>query len=453
MHRALITIVFACIFSQPVLADEFNDFMAAEQQEEQQQDGPRGSSWLRLDLDSSIDIFSDESEFEEFMGDRRQLRDYRNLDRLATLNLTTSPLDSLDANAMTWFSLTQLYGKGSDYLGDDIGLDDYFMGRVGLTILSYYLQDFLSWLSHEAGHFYHIRETNPGDTIEISDPQFNVWGFSANPYPDRNPNAWNKDHSGISGLIMEELDAYYLIRQRDIRTFDDGINYLMNKFGDVSYHLSTNDNELYNDNGTLDPVWYRMVTLKSRGINLSRESFLAQMLVADLLSIQTWESLAAIINYLVTGDRTFQPIVVNVGSVGIRPPLISYYLTPNGAFYNASFFISRNSQPFLEVQVGTDADFIGDGRVNCALRIGAEYKDLVVYDHWLVPALSPFVYLNFDDSMNYRGICLGANARFNVIDGVGLNVGLVYAEGDLIENVVKGQVDGFWTTFGLEIRY
>ncbi|HEX9664453.1 MAG TPA: hypothetical protein VGA49_01375, partial [Patescibacteria group bacterium] len=231
----------------------------------------------------------------------------------------------------------------------------------------------------------------------------------------------------------------------DICSYNDGIAFLNAKLLDLKYHLDTWGYQDY----SLDPVGYRKIL-----VPVSKESFLGQMLLADLLSVQTWESLAAIVKYLVTGNRTFQPTVIHFGSLGFRPPLISYYLTRNGAFFNGSFFITRNDQPFLEVQIGASADFIGSQPVKTGFRIGGEFRKFKGYDHWAVPMVSPYLYLNFDRSMNYSGISLGTEIQYDLVEGVvAVRSRLDYSENDLIECEVKGQANGFGATLDIIISY
>jgi hypothetical protein len=192
-----------------------------------------------------------------------------------------------------------------------------------------------------------------------------------------------------------------------------------------------------------------VLSLRNRGITLGKHEFLAQALIADLLSWHTWESILTITDYLKTGRRYRKTKVWRLGGGHeLTPPLISCYLTPLGTYYDISSFLNPTGPNPVEITLGTDVDFIGDGDVD-RWRFGFKYFNL----GWQRARFHPFVYLNTTKSLRYEGISAGLETYLGLSPGCDLRIKLEYNDGDIVENTVKGKDKGFGAVFGIDARF
>ncbi len=164
--------------------------------------------------------------------------------------------------------------------------------------------------------------------------------------------------------------------------------------------------------------------------------------------MQTWDSAKSVWNYLSKGQRNTNMTTFKIRGTEITPPLINHYLTPEGSLYNATSFINPNGENPIELGVGIDADFIGDGEVD-HLRLGGQYKNINIGKI----KVSPFAYINAARSdLDYNGFSVGAEASLPLSKNIGLRGKMEYNKDDILENTVKGKDNGFNAVVGLEAR-
>jgi hypothetical protein len=392
--------------------------------------------------------------------------------RLLTLDFA-DPLLGYEANSKVWYSLTQALGGVNDTLGVRKGWDEKLWGRGLLAAFALYSSSFLRDYSHEIAHDYVVREHGlfDGFHVDLGDwsrgwPRYEkaTIGDDAAYYalPDD-----ELIKSYVDGLDQEEFNTAtewtrcHLMRTNDVV---GGMAFLRSKLHDVYYVLlvGTQDarpmwtgnsvagvNEFARENGLLNDLDMYTLHLFNRGIDLKKRDYLAQVLVADLLSWHTWESAAVVVRYLRTGERTRVPSAWGFSNGhSLTPPLVSCYLTPLGTFYDIQAFLDPAGPHPVLLSFGTDVDFIGDGRVD-RTRLGARYHGLTAGRL----RLDPFAYVNLSGWDGWEGVSVGAEGYVRLTPKVDLRFKLEYSESDVVENTVKGKDEGFGLTVGLEARY
>lgn len=372
---------------------------------------------------------------EKIMPERKLILDFAN------------PINNFEADSNAWCSTNQLFGKGSDLLGLKLRLDTNVFGRIALLGLDSYRSYWSQVASHELGHTRAARK--------YGDYTFN---FEMNSFLDIGDNFpryfkyYLTDEElieeRIAGLNQDEFNSYTLIRNNiNDSTVDNEISFLLTKFWDVKYNLFSSESANRHD------VKEYIRLLNKKGINLSKQEYLIQSVLADMLSMRTWGSFKSIFyNYLIKGERSVKPITFRFGKTDFTPPLISHYITPEGSFYNISSFINPNGENPIEVSIGTDIDFIGGGRVN-HLRLGGQYNDIKLKEGEHAFMISPFAYLNTDKSFDYKGFSAGLEAKISITKTVKLRGKAEYNKNDMIENIVKGEDKGVNFVAGLDIKF
>lgn len=427
-------------------------------------------------------------------------------------------LDGFDPNTKAWYSTTQLIGKGSDVIGIRAGLDDYLLGRLAQVALLSYLNHGASYYFHEMAHDYEDRKVGrqksspPG--IDFSDWSTGVPAFvQTGGYFD--PVFQEKQYvrSWVNGLNQEEFQAYALYKEQARKkclNFDDAISFLGAKTADSVYIAVANQLKGLHVNEDVDykaieNVWlpgddvyalpptlrnqglwndidaylhhlhrqgvydlYRIYLSgpppatvppeawdpRREGIEMKRKQLLMQFIVADALSLRTWESVYAIANYLVIGERNIKPVAITLGRTEITPPLITHYLTPRGSFYNTNALVNIAGKHPLEINFGTDIDAVlGPGKVR-HFRAGCQLDLAHEKDDGGGVHFRPFVYLNFDrHAKKYAGYSTGAELTIGARGKFELGARFEQNEHDIVENTVKGKEKGPNVSVGVKIEY
>lgn len=380
-----------------------------------------------------------------------------------------NPLDDFESNSNTWYSANQLVAKGHECIGG-IGLDKGPAGRYAMVLSSLYFSFGLSYYSHEMAHDYEDRRYGERKGIDLD---FKDWWNNLYPkyiqHPLRNSTLIRSGDSlfkGVAdGLNQDEHNARTCWNQSlfsDGCDFYNSSSFLLAKLNDIRYILfkgfrderpkaglaKSELHDFYFKNPHLiNDIDQYTGMLHSRGINLTKEAYLLQSLIADCLSWHSWDSLIALGKYVQEG-KLHKPSRIYINKLEIYPPLISAYLTPKGTFYNATFFASYAAAHSIEACIGHDADFIGDGKLN-SLRVGGGYCHSTAKK----TRIKPFVYLNFDRKLlRYSGIAAGIEWSIQTPFGAILRGKMEYNDNDLMENRIKGEKEKLSFTAGMEIR-
>lgn len=400
-----------------------------------------------------IDLVADDS-LEKNMPKRNLILDFAN------------PLNSFEGNSNTFYLINQLFGRGNDYLGIKLDLDKNLAGRLSLSLIATYLSYTTAYYPHEIAHDFEFRKHGLKHTFKLD---FSNWSWLSPKYIQEPKNysilsQEEKFRSIVNGLNQGEFNAEKSWEQSLLNgdlNFYDNLSFLLNKLQDLAYilYVGLKEKRLSEINHEIPDLirFYKRCDvdlytgmLYNKGINLSKKEYFAQILIVDmLLTLHTWESFALIGKYLLKGTRRTSPKSLRLSKdVEISPPLCSLYLTPNGSFCNMSFFVNPEKKNLMKLCFGTDLDFVGHGKVN-QLRFGGEYYYLSLP---LGIKLNPFTYLNMNRSFKYEGFSAGAKVYLPIANRIGLRVKVEYNRNDIIENIVKGEKNGFNIRIGLKAR-
>ncbi|HDK42676.1 MAG TPA: hypothetical protein ENG87_04800, partial [Candidatus Pacearchaeota archaeon] len=356
-------------------------------------------------------------------------------DRKIVLDIA-DPTKNFEANANAWYSANQIIGKGSDLLGVKAGLDNTLLGRIGLLGLSSALSHHLTHASHEFGHI------RVGEKIGSYEWRFepnsifaldNNWTKTLNKHPTDNQGI----RKAVAGLNQNEYNAYVLFKNnKNQLTPDNAFSFLSTKTWDIGYNLGTSYKVPTESNDVDNYIRF----LNKKGIPAKKSDHLTQAILADALSIQTWDSFRAISNYLKTGNRVTKPTVFKWGETEFTPPLINLYLTHEGGFFNTTSIVNPEGEHPIEVNLGYDADFIGGGRVN-TMRIGGQYNNIRLADNL---RLSPGAHINLErKSLEPKGFSAGAELEWKINNKSSIIAGLKYNQKDIMENIIKEKDRGY----------
>lgn len=395
--------------------------------------------------------------------------------RKITLSLD-NPLDSFESNSKAWYSANQIIAKGHDYLGM-AGLSRgpagrAALGRAALMFSALYFNWGLRHYSHEVAHNYTDRAYGEKHGFQLD---FRDWWNGLYPeyvqHPLRNSITLMSENDlfkgVVDGLNQDEYNAEFCWKQclfNDSYDFYNSETFLLTKLNDLLYIQlgSFKDRrpgpgltkwELFDfyfkHPEIFDDVNMYTGMLYNKKIGLTKESYFLQAFLADMLSLQFWDSFIAMAEYLEKGV-VHKPLGINLGNkLKVYPPLISTYLTSDGTFNNAACFVRYGKNHLFEAAFGHDVDFIGDGKLK-QLRLGGSYRNYSIHG----VALTPFVYLNFKrPSFEYLGLSAGLEfAIQTAVSGVALTGKIEYNDNDLMENRIKGEEEKLKFSTGLEIK-
>ena len=377
-----------------------------------------------------------------------------------------SPLLTCEANSNFEFSMDQLFGRTGERLADS-GAGDSAAGRSLLAALSFWSAGCLMYYSHEVAHD-HVRRAHGhlgGVSLDWSD-----WSHLCPLYVQSECDYTLYDHDEVHRIIVGGLNQNeYNARarwQHGCRTgatdLQASASFLCGKLRDLAQVLSLGleDERFFSPGMDIhllvpmvpDHLWSDVdlytLLLYNEGIDLPKRDYFIQVLLADLLSWHTWQSVAHVAGYVSTGRRARRVTVVRLWGVAVTPPFISHYLTPKGSFFDMSAVANPGGRRPVLLSVGTDVDRIGYGEVD-RLRFGA-----VAYDLGTARVkIDPFVFVNTDRSLRYEGISCGVEVRPRLAPGLYLRLRLEYNENDVVENMVKGEKNGVGFVSGIEYRF
>jgi len=380
-----------------------------------------------------------------------------------------NPLLTFEANANATYSLTQMVGLLGG--GRPSDADRSVWTRSAVALGTVYLTAALRHYSHEIAHEYEGREYGlfSGGHVDLSD-WGDGWPIYVQPVYDPLVAFISEDDlfkSYLDGLNQNEYDSRVTwvrsCRASAMAIQDASLGFL-GKLTDVYHvlHVGLEDDwPTWVDDPYVDMVFMAqnsgrqsdadlyVLSLRNRGITLRKRDYLAQALIADLLSWHTWEGIFCVADYLRTGQRYRKTRTLRFkNGHEITPPLISCYLTPLGTYYDMASFLDPAGAHPMKITLGTDVDFIGDGDVD-RWRFGLQYFNL----GWERLRFHPFVYLNSRKSLRYEGISVGLETYVEVSPGYDLRIKLEHNDGDIVENTVKGKDKGFGAVFGIDARF
>lgn len=395
---------------------------------------------------------------------------------LISNGIPADPRDGFEANGQYLFSVNELFGKGSDYLGIGLQGDEFWPVRLGLLAVHKFIADSTVYASHEIAHNFYSRKIGK-DSLEFKlghdDRDFLSWSWF-HAASNTNESLWDVNapldpmiRSFVAGLNQQEHNKVLLYEhfaKESQITFDQAINFSLNNTGAMGYIITTMNTEIPSSRGQLfaggtvyDPIGY-LSGLNMKGIEISRDALLLQTGVPAFLNVKEIYGLLSVVDFIRDGSRVQKSLWFNAGCLKMMPPLFSTYFTTDGLFYNATVFAKIREPPqipLLEFQLGADSDYISDGRVN-AVRFGGKVHDLAQLSNtWL---LSPFAYCDLQRvPLDFSGFVAGVEVKCVMYDGENTSFSFVgkgeYSDNDVIENRIKDEEKGFNLSVGAEFRF
>jgi len=389
-------------------------------------------------------------------------------DRILTLDLS-NPLRNYEANSNLFLSINQLSGRTNDFLGIRLNGDDYRWSRILLLCGSWWLSVGESYYSHEIAHLFRPRKNGLECYVDIDmyDWWSNLWPrFEAlvSSYQEMT----EEDFLGVivEGLNQNEFNSFnkWLLTVRQNQIFlHDAVSFLVEKLLDIEYILDVGFDDLtprrkidyitFLEYCHLINLWndidlYTIYLSNFKDIELKKTEYLGQTMLADFLSLYTWESTFLIIKYLFSGNRYSSPWKIEFNdNLKILPPIINLYATSNGSFFNSTSLIQVGKGHNIFLSFGLDADRVGGGEVDC-FRLGMTYQDLNIARF----SFAPFCNINTTRSLKYKGSSIGTCINFKINENILFRTKYEYNDNDIIENVVKNKDEGSLITLGFAMR-
>lgn len=378
-------------------------------------------------------------------------------DREISINIG-SILDNYENNGLVFYSMQQLLGKGSDYLGIEVGWDNHVLGRVGQTAVLFYFLNGIRYYQHEVAHGFRAEER----TFRID---FSRWWGYWGPYPKYESSVVKYTlseeeliRSGVDGLNQEMYTSWSLWKRsiiKDEMPFDNSMYFLMNRFFLLHYAFVSNSNmyfkEQVDDNGNYeyDDVDIYLRRLQKKEIYITKGEFVVQSLVPTILSWHTFESVYSTLNYLIYGKRKTTLGKIEVAdSLYITPPLITQYLTSGGTFYLMDLFVLSKDEGAI-ASLGVDTDWFGGGNLD-TLRLGSEYYGINLGKF----RINPFIYFDLRrTSFGWKGFSAGSEFLLAVTTSTALRSKVEYSVDDVLENEVKGKDNGINFVLGIDVNF
>ncbi|MBI5066103.1 hypothetical protein HZA97_07745 [Candidatus Woesearchaeota archaeon] len=352
-----------------------------------------------------------------------------------------NPITNFEANSNDWYSSDQVVGKGSDYLYKN--WKNNFGTRTLALLADNELTHLLKFASHEFGH---VRAAKRYGDMTVAYHWNSPFDLNKNFIKlfRYEPDLEQSLDASTAGLNQDEYSSYLTFRNNlDQLSVHDGLSFLMNKWYDDFYILTGPSEE---EGG--DPDSY-IFFLNEKNINLTEGDYFAQAFLADALTMQTYDSIEVVLGYLIDGHSTVKrPTRMYLKNIIVTPPIVNAYLTPEGTFYNMSSIVDALGKNPVELSFATPVNFIGDGKVE-TYRGGGQVNNLKLGNF----KLSPFYYVDTDLSFNHTGYNAGLQINKPLRKNVDLRLKVEHNKKDLLENVVKGEKDGWNAVLGVDIKF
>ncbi len=375
------------------------------------------------------------------------------------LSLNLGSIYDYENNDQVWFSLSQLLGKGNDYLGIEQEGDEEVWSRIGLTAAALYFQEGIGYYAHEIAHEFNASNrdfkihfdqwfSNEGQSSPY--PQFEHIGPAKGPnetilksvVDGLNQNSYSSSTSWEESLLKREL------------VFDEGIYFLVQQLNDSIYAVASRTYSFKKKAGKTnssiqyDDVYGYIGLLGKSEINLTQNEYLGHTFAVDLLSWHTWDSFYSVYNYLVNGERGTTPTTIDVAKGWeVSPPLFSLYLTPQGSFVNSNLFVFHGGRS-LELSVGSDLDYAGGGKLD-TLRTGVKQRGIKLSSLELIP----FSFIDLErNSFAGKGFSAGLEMLLPVNSSASVRGKWEYNYQDVIESEIKSEGNGNSFVLGVDIK-
>jgi hypothetical protein len=246
-----------------------------------------------------------------------------------------------------------------------------------------------------------------------------------------------------AGLNQEEYDAYLAFKESaDSMGFDESMAFSFRKFSTLTYDMYTGRAFGYHHPGMIGDVESYTSLLRSKGIPLSGQTFILQAAISDLFTFRLYEAWIGNWRYLRYGERERKNFAWRPGRWTILPPLVNWYLTTRGGFYDVAVFSDPPGPGFLETRIGWDSDFLGGGDVD-RIRLGGGYSRAHSLGKSVQVRCMPSGYATLRRSDAHPvGWITSLEAAILAFNRAEIGFRMEYGHGDLVEHVAKSKAEG-----------
>jgi hypothetical protein len=352
----------------------------------------------------------------------------------------SDPEENFESNSNLWSSLDQITGKEMDVLYKN--WNSGFLARLSALAVGSELNYLTDFVSHEGAH---NREMKRYGDASASFKLNKLWELNKNVVRTKRYTSTLEQHLNavVAGLNQNEYNSYLTFKNNlDTLSVHDSLSFFMNKIYDVGYILS---GPRAAEGG--DPENY-IFLLNEQDINLSKKNYLAQAWLADLLSVQTADSLETIHHYLSDGILTKKPTRIYFGRIAVTPPLINHYLTNKGSFYNITSIVGATGRTSAELSFANPINFLGGGEVG-NYRAGLQINNM----RFAGFKISPSYHFDTNLSSHQTGHAAGLQINKSLRNNIDLRLKVEHNQNDLLENVVKGEKNGWNLVVGVDVRF
>ncbi|MBI2573134.1 hypothetical protein HYV86_04705 [Candidatus Woesearchaeota archaeon] len=320
-----------------------------------------------------------------------------------------------------------------------LGTDNFLTGRVALVGYQAFTSMWSEITSHEMAHVAQAQKhCDVSGGFALQDLK-GLWNVAHNArYKANCPNDKDYHQMQIAGLVQDEVNAHELyINKREQWNIGDSVFFLFSQL-DIIYvptalHTRDRISPLTKHEGEkLDPQFH-IDHLHERKINLRPEQYTTQVALTTIASLRTIESVVTLANYVITGDRSHQPLGIDVGITRITPPLFSLYPTVNGNYLETNTLLKIQGTN-IQLTIGDDVDFSGKSKVD-QTRIGIGVFDLTTGPVWC----NPFVAINIDEERNVNGVAVLTDVGLEIAPTLQPFFRFKYTNNDVVENTIKDE--------------
>lgn len=361
------------------------------------------------------------------------------------------------SNSDYWLDTIHLSDRINHTLGIDHRMDRSFWGRTLLFLFSAYTNWASTFYSHEIAHVQIYR------TFSI--PTFLGFDFSdwraAVPMLNKDSseevlfeNGINHQWSVIGGLNQQQLNALHIyshnIETQEF-TFGEGLAYLLNLLSSTACILTEDalpQNVVGHGSGgywvSLPDITRHLIFVNERHhVALTAERWLMYSAVFAFLNFHTWESIYASLNYLINGERQYEPLTFHSGNLSIAPPQFQVFPHPHGLYLLTTWPIGIHEGMWIFLNYGHG--LVGDINGN---RIGAEFRIRLPHS-----AGRPGIDLNLSTAITLRpenlemtGYSFSASASFPISQYLFIRPYIGFSTNDPLENEILGNQTGefYW---------
>ncbi len=368
---------------------------------------------------------------------------------ISIITKAENPLKDFYATSYATHSVANLYAFGLEKLFKELGSDSNGLVRYWEFFLLGFGIDFLRYYAHETGHK-RVQDSiglysQIGVKVDFPPiiPLFSI--YSSNWFDTHlaawytNPDTDTEIRLIIGGLHQEKHIASIAYEKMVLSGYIELANSILFSNSE-SYQTQYSIGVLFTaDNDQYDPEAYRQL-MASKGVDISLAQIAISSLLSNLLTVSMWQSYYLLIKFVGFNKRKIK--LHTFGDI-VATPLVQYYLTEHGDFFNITIPLLKPLPIFFE---------LGLGFTKFIFRLGVK-PFIPISDSF---TFCPFFYYNYMDLTAVSGYDIGMRLMFHLLKGkLTLFNYTSYSKFDILNQVKwEGRDDvHFYTAFGLQYHF